>query len=97
VANEEALLVVIRVDEPQRDRIGAAGFDLAGLRLEYVDAVDLNPDVVCADRLDVDVRFAENAVLCSMRHQSGARRGPENMRITNLGGDIGSRGAPWGR
>jgi hypothetical protein len=41
VADEEAFLVVVGVDEPQSNRVGTAGFDLAGLRLEHVDALDL--------------------------------------------------------
>ena len=39
VADEEALLVVVGVDEPERDAVGALGDHLAGLRLEHVDAV----------------------------------------------------------
>jgi hypothetical protein len=45
VADKEALLIV-GVDEPQRDRVGAARFDLAGLRLEDIDAFDPDPDPV---------------------------------------------------
>ena len=48
VADKEALLVVIGVDGPQRDRLRPARFDLAGLRLEHVDALDLDPDLVSA-------------------------------------------------
>jgi len=60
VADEKALLVVVDVDEPQCDRFRATGFNLVGLRLERIDAFDLGADLVSVNRLDLDVRLAEN-------------------------------------
>src|SRR5271168_1833964 len=65
VADEEAFLVVIGGDKPQRDRLRAAGLDLADLRLEYIDAFDLYPDLVAAalrfaKLLDLDVGLTKH-------------------------------------
>ena len=46
VADEEALLVVVGVDEPAGDAVGAVAADFAGVGMEYVDAVDLDLDPV---------------------------------------------------
>ncbi len=46
VADEEALLVVVGVNEPAGDAVGAVAADLAGVGVEDVDAVDLNLDLV---------------------------------------------------
>jgi len=46
VADEEALLVVVRVDEPAGDAVGAVGADLAALRVEDIDASDRDLCVV---------------------------------------------------
>src|SRR5262249_21720294 len=48
------------IDEPQCDRVGAARLDRAGLRLEHVDTLDPDPDLIWADRLDLDVGLAEH-------------------------------------
>lgn len=40
VADKEALLVVVGVDEPAGDTLGAVGADFAGLGMENVYAVD---------------------------------------------------------
>ena len=40
VADEEALFVVVGVDEPAGDAFGAVAADFAGLRVEDIDAVD---------------------------------------------------------
>ena len=45
VADEEALLVVVGVDEPAGDAVGAVADDLAGLGLEDVHAVHLHPEL----------------------------------------------------
>ena len=46
VADEEALLVVVGVDEPAGDAVGAVAPYLAGVGVEDVDAVDSHPDGV---------------------------------------------------
>ncbi len=46
VADEERFLVVVRVDEPAGDAVGAGVDDFAGLGLEDVDAVDLDAEAV---------------------------------------------------
>ena len=45
VADEEALLVVVGVDEPAGDALGAVAAHLAGVGVEDVDAVDLHLDL----------------------------------------------------
>ena len=65
VPKEEALLVVIGVDEPAGDGIGVVAADLAGIGVEDVDAFDLDLDlalvgVAAFSREDVDVRLAED-------------------------------------
>jgi len=40
VADEEALFVVVGVDEPAGNAIGAVAADFAGLRMEYVHAMN---------------------------------------------------------
>ena len=65
VADEEALLVVVGVDEPAGDAVGAVAADFAGVGVENVDAVDLYLDLarlgtVVLDRDDLDVGFAED-------------------------------------
>ena len=46
VADEEALLVVVGVDEPAGDAVGAVAADFAGVGMEHVHAVDLDLDLV---------------------------------------------------
>lgn len=48
VADEEALAVVVRVNEPTGDRVGVVGADLAGRRVVDVDAADLDLDLAVA-------------------------------------------------
>ena len=65
MADEEALLVVVGVDEPAGDAVGAVAADYAGVGVEHVDAVDLDLDlarlgVVVLDRDDLDVGLAED-------------------------------------
>ena len=45
MADEEALLVVVGVDEPAGDAVGAVAADLAGVGMEDIDAVDLDADL----------------------------------------------------
>ena len=59
MTDEEALLVVVGVDEPQPDRIRPVGLDLASLWPEDIDAFDHDLDLASADRLDRDVGHDE--------------------------------------
>ena len=45
MADEEAFLVVVGVDEPGGDAVGVVGADVAGVGVEHVDAVDLDLDL----------------------------------------------------
>lgn len=58
--HEEALFVVVGVDEPAGDALGAVAPDLAGVRVENVDAVDLDPDLAVLGGEDVDVGLSED-------------------------------------
>lgn len=59
MADEEGFFVVVGVDKPAGDPVGAVGADFAGVGVEDVYAVDL--DLVLAIRFeDVDIRFAED-------------------------------------
>ena len=65
MADEEVLLVVVGIDEPAGDAVGAIAADLAGVGVEDVDTVD--PDLellgfatVSLDREYVDVRLSED-------------------------------------
>ena len=65
VTDEEGFLVVVGVDEPAGDAVGAVADDFAGLRLEDVHAVDLHLNlaglaVVLGGVEDVDIRLAED-------------------------------------
>ena len=60
MTDEEALLVVVGVDEPQPDRIRPVGLDLASLWPEDIDAFDHDLDLASADRLDRNVGLAEH-------------------------------------
>ncbi len=40
VADEEAFLVVVGIDEPAGDAVGAVAADFAGVGVEYIDAVN---------------------------------------------------------
>ena len=46
VADEEALLVVVGVDEPAGDAVGAVAADFAGVGMEHVHTIDLDLDLV---------------------------------------------------
>ena len=60
MADEEALFVVVGVDEPAGDPIGTVAADFAGVGVEHVHAVDLDADLSGLRRQDVDVRLAED-------------------------------------
>ena len=65
VTDEETLLVIVGVDEPAGDALGAVAADLAGVRVENVHAVYLDLELLGMDaanfnRDDVDVRLAED-------------------------------------
>ena len=60
VADEEALFVVVGVDEPASNAIGVVADDLAGLRLEHIDAVDLHAQLAVLLMYQIDVRLAED-------------------------------------
>ena len=93
MADEEALLVVVGVDEPGGDALGVAGADVAGVGVEHVDAVDLERDGVVALVEDVDVGLAEHdeqvalaGVLQLVGHvQVGVHLGLEDRQRPELG------------
>ncbi len=62
LAHEEALLVVIVIDEPAGDVLLGVGTRLhvAGGGVEDVDALDLELDHVAVEMLELDVRLAED-------------------------------------
>src|SRR5437660_230415 len=60
VANEEALFVVVGIDEPAGDPVRAVAPDLAGIGMEYVDTVHLDLDLARGGGKDVDIWFAED-------------------------------------
>jgi hypothetical protein len=60
VADEETLVVVIRVDKPAGDSFGTVAADLAGIGMEDIDAVDFYQELAVNGREDIDVRFAED-------------------------------------
>ena len=60
VADEEALLVVVGVDEPAGDAVGVVAADFAGVGMEYIYAVDLDLDLIVGRVEDVDVWLAED-------------------------------------
>ncbi len=60
VADEEAFLVVVGVEHPQRDTLLALRHHLAGLRLEHVHAFDGHAQHAIGQFLDADVGLAED-------------------------------------
>ena len=60
MADEKALFVVVGVDEPTGDAVGIAAFDFAGLRLEYVNAIEFYAILAVFLRLDGNIRLAED-------------------------------------
>ena len=60
LADEEAFFVVVGVDEPAGDAVGAVAFDFAGAGVEDVDAVDPDLDLVVLRFEQIDVGLAED-------------------------------------
>ena len=60
MADEEAFFVVVGVDEPASDAVGAVTADLAGVRVEDVDSVDPDLDLIVIRFEQVDVGLAED-------------------------------------
>ncbi len=60
VPHEEALLVVVGVDEPTGDTVCAVAADLAGVGMEDVHPVDPDPELTVTRVEEVDVGFAED-------------------------------------
>lgn len=60
VADEKAFLVIVGVDEPAGDGVGFVTDHLSGLRLEDVDALDEDAELIARHGFDLDVGFAEN-------------------------------------
>ena len=58
--DEEALFVVIGIDEPTGDAVGTVAEDLAGLGVEDVHTVHLHAQFAVLFRQDVYVRLAED-------------------------------------
>ncbi len=60
MAHEEALLVVVGIDEPAGDAVSAVTADLASVGVEHVDAFDFYLYLTVIRIEDVDVGFAED-------------------------------------
>ena len=60
VADEEAFFVVVGVDEPAGDAVGAVAADFSGVGVEDVYAVDFDLNFVVFGVENVDIRFAED-------------------------------------
>ena len=60
MANEEALLVVVGVDEPAGDSIRIVTSNLALRGVEDIDALDFDRDLIVGRVVDPDVGLAED-------------------------------------
>ena len=60
VPHEEALLVVVGVDEPTGDTVRAVTANLAGVGMEDVHPIDLDPELTVTRVEEVDVGFTED-------------------------------------
>jgi hypothetical protein len=60
VADEETFFVVIGIDEPAGDAVGAVAADFAGVGVEDIDAVNFDLELVAGGGKDFDVGFAED-------------------------------------
>ena len=60
VTHEEALLVVVGVDEPTGDALRTVAAHLAGVGMKHVHPVDLDAHLAVCRGQDVDVRLAED-------------------------------------
>ena len=60
VPHEKALLVVVGVDEPTGDTVCAVAADLAGVGMEDVHPIDLDPELIVTRIEEIDVGFTED-------------------------------------
>ena len=60
MANEKALLVVVGIDEPAGNAVGAVAADFSGVGVEYIDSIDLDLYLTVFCIKDVDVWFSED-------------------------------------
>ena len=60
MADKETLLVVVGVDEPAGNALGAVAAHLPGTGVEDVHAIDLDPHLAMLGGQDLDVRLAED-------------------------------------
>ena len=60
MADKEAFLVVVCVNEPAGYPFGSVASDFAGVGVEYVHTVNFYLNPVIFDFEDVDIRFAED-------------------------------------
>ena len=60
MSNEEAFLVVVGVNEPAGDAVGAVATDFSGTGVEDIDALHLHAQPVIRLRQEINVRFAED-------------------------------------
>ena len=73
--HEEALAVVVGVDEPAGDVVGGGAANLPGGRVVDIHALDLGDDLAVLLLRDLHVRFAED-------HEQIARPGLLQQRFT---------------
>jgi hypothetical protein len=93
VPNEEAFLVVVGVNKPAGDAIGAVAADFAGLRMEHVHAVHCHAELAALFRQQGNVWLAEDdeevtlsGVLEIFGHvQVGVHAGLEHRNAAELG------------
>jgi len=60
VADEEAFLIVVGVDEPAGDALGTVGAHLAGIGVKHVHAFYLDAQLAVPYGENVDIGFAED-------------------------------------
>ena len=60
VADEKAFLVVVGVNEPAGDAVGAVATDFSGAGIEDIDALHLHAQPTIRLRQELNVRFAED-------------------------------------
>ena len=60
MADEEALFVVVRVDEPAGDAVGAVAADFASRRVEHVHALHVHAERAVVYVQNLDVGLAED-------------------------------------
>jgi hypothetical protein len=60
VADEDCFFVVIGVDEPTGNAVGAVASNFTRVGVEYINPVDLDPDASMLGVENINVRFAED-------------------------------------